>query len=540
MSTAQDEAVAAGLADTVDEDEPEVVTPEVVEHEVDTSGERDDEGNAVDAEVMELPVRLVPSDATTAHGMSLVPVRDELKGLTELAVTLAIAENTPKDLKGRPAAVLAVFLTGRELGIPPMTALRNLHVIDGKVTVNPKVRAAMVRREGLGKLWPHQGPREVTCPGVGRADHDEDCTMCAGSDRVIRLCECGSDRPDNDADVCTWHAKRADDEFVIYSATYTMAMATNAKLSGKDNWKNYPDRMLSWRALGYLLDDAFPEIGTGLYSPDELGAITDEEGEPIIDVNSTEILTEKAAKGRAQRSGAGQDKPPADPPAAPDTIATFKTRIEKIKRYEGADIVLGNLWLGNRPTGDSGERLPKVEDLLYRQCRTAAAVLDMVEKRIAKGEFGEEITDAVIVEDGTGETSGSSTSSEDPAGATEPQDDPGQQPSAGDAGAPEAATEPAEQADQDQPGEAPAAELPFDPEGLPTEYGTAEDLAWCERAPAGLVEEVAAGVQDLKPDELLGVMKLLDMSANGLNESTKRARIAARRIRMRMERLLAP
>lgn len=42
--------------------------------------------------------------------------------------------------------------------------------------------------------------------------------------------------------------------------------------------------MLSWRALGYLLDEAVPEVGTGLYSPDELGAVTDEEGSPVIDV----------------------------------------------------------------------------------------------------------------------------------------------------------------------------------------------------------------------------------------------------------------
>lgn len=539
MSIAE-EAVAAGLADSIDDPqpEPEHVTPEVVD--VDTSGDRDDDGIAVDAEVMPLPVRLEPSEAMST-GMSLVPVRDELKGLTELAVTLAIAENTPKDLKGRPAAVLAVFLTGRELGIPPMTALRNLHVIDGKVTVNPKVRAAMVRREGLGKLWPHQGPREVACPGVGRDDHNEDCTMCAGSDRVIRLCECGSDNGDNNADVCTWHAKRADDPNVIYSATYTLAMATNAKLTNKDNWKNYPDRMLSWRALGYLLDDAFPEIGTGLYSPDELGAITDEEGEPIIDVNSTEVLTEKASRERQERSGqAPPGRPPADPPAAPDTIATFQARIAKIKRYEGADIVLGNLWLGHREKGEPAEHLPKVENLLYRQCKLAAAILDMVEKRINAGEFGEEIEDAVLVEDQADDTSGSSTSDEEPTGAQEPQDDPGQVPPAETVDGPEAATEAPEPAEQDQPDEAPPVELPFDPEGLPGEYGTAPDLAWAERAPSGLIEEVAAGVADLKADELLGVMKLLDMSANGLSETTKRERIAARRIRMRMERLLAP
>lgn len=516
-----------GLSDFIDV-ESEETDPTIVE--VDTSGDRDDDsGIAEGATVTELPIRLEPSEATTAAGMSLVPYRDELKGLTELAVTLAIADNTPSALKGKPAAVLAVFLTGRELGIPPMTALRNLHVIDGKVTVNPKVRAAMVRREGLGRLWPHQGPKTIVNTVTG--------------DERQKLCECGSAYPDNNGDICTWHAERADDKGIIYSSTYTLAMAGAVKINSaggtlaqKDNWKNYPDRMLSWRALGYLLDDAFPEIGTGLYSPDELGAITDEDGEPVIDVDSTEVLTDRASKARKER------KETPDPPASPDTIKMFNDRIDKIRGYKGAPEALGALWSGQRPTGDPGTPLPKVENLLYKDCKMAAALLDMIERRIGKGEFVQVESDAVIVEDGTDpdpgdgpdpdpeETSGSGPSDEAPdQEETSTSDDP---------------ADTSEDPQNGSEGVSEAPELVLDVASLPSGLTPADDLAWTEAGmnadplkTRALIDDVAVEVQAIDPSELIPIMKALDLSPNGLNEATKRARIAARRARLRIARL---
>lgn len=525
-------AAEAGLSDVIDVESDEETDPVTV-RDVDTSGDRDDDGIAADAEVRQLHVALEPSTAEALPGMSLVPVRDELKGLTELAVTLAIADNTPSALKGKPAAVLAVFLTGRELGIPPMTALRNLHVIDGKVTVNPKVRAAMVRREGLGKLWPHQGPREVPCPLLAQDDHGAECPKCEGSGVVMRLCECGrGEFGDNDDEVATWHAKRGDDPFVIYSSTYTMAMARGVTvkagqmLADKDNWKNYPERMLSWRSLGYLLDDAFPEVGTGLYSPDELGAITDEEGEPVIDVASTEVLTDKVKRERKERN-----KAPDEPPATPDTIATFQARIAKIREYEGAPEALGIVWSGQRPNGDTAESLPKVENLLYRQCRMAAAVLDMIEKRIQKGEFKQVESEAEIVDDGP-DTDSSSGDTGD-----------------GETGDPDETPEVQETATGEDSGEStdPDPEPPalvLDVENLPTGKTPGDDLVWVEAAVTAdplstraLIDAVAAEVQEIPTDQLTAVLKALDLSANGLNEATRRARIAARRVRLRVEKL---
>lgn len=190
----------------------------------------------------------------------LFPSALEMRDLAAVAVTLSHAALVPKALQGRPNDVYLVLLTARDLGVALTTALREFHPIDGKVTVSPKVKLAMVKEQGRDKGW-----------HVWRCDVRNERCKASG---------CASYDPHEES---TWHAIR-DGE--THSSTVTMSDAVAAGLTGKDNWKKYPQRMLSWRALGWLLDDTFPEVGTGLYQADELGAITDEDGRPIdvIDV----------------------------------------------------------------------------------------------------------------------------------------------------------------------------------------------------------------------------------------------------------------
>lgn len=173
-----------------------------------------------------------------------VPERNELEAMAQLANTFAHARLVPKALQGQPADCLLVLMTARDLGLSMTVAFRELHPIDGRVTASPKLKLAIVRQRGLGRVWPD---------------------------------------PANGALSATWYATRADDPGTTYASTFTIEDARAARLLGKDNWKMYPARMLSWRALGYLLDDAFSEVGTGLYSADELGAVTDSDGK-VIDI----------------------------------------------------------------------------------------------------------------------------------------------------------------------------------------------------------------------------------------------------------------
>lgn len=238
-------------------------------HELSTEAER-----IADEQPLIEPAELVDRAASTeieraevhapleAGPPGALPGQTDLLALAQLANTFAGAALVPKALQGRPADVLLVLLTARDLGLPATVALRECHPIDGRVTVSPKLKLAIVRERHLGRVWPDQ---------------------------------------ENDVNAHTWYASRIDDPETIYRSTYTWEDAQRAGLvkktcqpteharggdkgcGCKSNWKMYPGQMLQWRSIGYLMDQAFGEVGTGLYGADELGAITDDEGR-IIDV----------------------------------------------------------------------------------------------------------------------------------------------------------------------------------------------------------------------------------------------------------------
>lgn len=330
----------------------------------------------------------------------LFPGFHEMQGLAAMAVTLAGAQAVPAALQNRPNDVFLVLLTARELGIAPTAALRTAYVVNGAVTLAPKLRAAMVRQRGIGRLWPDPG---------------------------------------NDDFSATWHATRADEAHQhTYSYTFTLDGAkrvpldqwegsgnnrrkTQGTLADKDNWKGYPQRMLSWRALGYLLDDVFPEVGTGLYSPDELGAMTDGDG-AIIDVSSTDPLA-------GTKAPVGHNQPPPPPlpllvETDPEAHAELGRRIEAIKAAPEAAAALLELW--TKPMDDNNTpTLPAFAQLLARQLGKAKAQVSSIEKRIQRPEWGDDAkkawADATVRLAGFGAQDGATAAQ---AGAAEPSADP--------------------------------------------------------------------------------------------------------------------
>lgn len=294
--------------------------------------------------------RHVPPVPAMADGPGLIPHTDELQVLAQLAVTFAQAGLVPSQLRGKPADVLLVLMTGRGLGIDPLVALRECHPIDGKVTVSPKLKLAIVRQRGLGQVWPDPG---------------------------------------NDAVQATWHATRTDDpRATVYSASYSIDDARTAGLAGKDNWKKYPRQMLQWRALGYLLDVAFGEVGTGLYSADELGAVTDDEGHAVIDVTEVSPLAgiepPNHAKAKAEREAAEAG----NAVAPPDVLDGLRERIRAL--LPPAVAALAEAWseMTGEPTAD-GEATPRLWPLKILPVRQVQAAHDLVDEFYARAETGE-------------------------------------------------------------------------------------------------------------------------------------------------------
>lgn len=312
-----------------------------------------------------------PGDSVMGE-IALIPSQGELQTLAQMAVTFSASEIVPKPLIGKPNDILLVLLTARDLNLSVTVALRECHVIDGRVTVSPKLKLATIRSRGLGRVWPD---------------------------------------PNNDHAEAKWYAQRADDPSLTYTSIYTWEQAQRAGLAWractpgnhaevcakgqgnysvktkcKQNWYAYPERMLSWRAVGYLVDDVFGEVGTGLYSPDELGGITDEDGNAVIDVSEVAPIAgmdaprkTAATRNRARERQSGQTRQAEPPQPASD---------EDRKRLGD---ILGSLpppalEIAKRMWGEN--HLGRLEHLPAKSVRVADSLLDMIVKRATAGEWG--------------------------------------------------------------------------------------------------------------------------------------------------------
>jgi hypothetical protein len=146
----------------------------------------------------------------------------------------------PAQYRDKPANILWAIEYGETLGITPMAAITGVHVIEGKPSASAALISGLVRRAGH-KL-----------------------------------------RVTGDAFSATAQIIRADDPDYTFSVTFTIEDARTAGLTGKAVWKNYPASMLKSRAITQVARDACEEILFGLhYTPEELGAETDANGNPV-------------------------------------------------------------------------------------------------------------------------------------------------------------------------------------------------------------------------------------------------------------------
>lgn len=191
--------------------------------------------------------------------------------LQELSATLSQSSLVPAVYRKQPNNIVFAAIAGQELGWGVTTAMRFVHIIEGKPTISPEGMLALIRRSG----------HSVT----GSSNN----TMA------------------------TVRGRRADngDEMEV---SFTIADAVRAKLDKKDNWKMYPDAMLWARAVAVLARRLFSDVFLGVaYVPDEMGAVTNERGEPI-ETTGRDVTDEgptwedlKWDKGEAQFNAARRD-----------------------------------------------------------------------------------------------------------------------------------------------------------------------------------------------------------------------------------------
>ena len=146
-----------------------------------------------------------------------------------------------------PAQAAVPILAGREMGIGPIASVIGIRVQNGRVSMDAALMASCIERS--------------QCYGYRIDEHDnEHCK------------------------IKFWkYDSRASEGIVsLGPSEFTIADAKTAGLANKDTWRNYPRNMLFARALSngarWYCAGIF---GGAIYTHEELGIATDDEGRPI-------------------------------------------------------------------------------------------------------------------------------------------------------------------------------------------------------------------------------------------------------------------
>lgn len=160
----------------------------------------------------------------------------------------------PDAYRKQPASVLWAMEYGRALGLDVVTTITTIHVIKGKPTQSADLMLSRARSAGH------------------RVRIKSERTQC-----VVRIMR--ADDPDDET-VVEWTLDDA--------VTAGLCQIRNGKPWARDQkgqptaWEKYPRAMLRARAIAEAVRIACPEVLHGaIYTPEELGAVVDQEGNPV-------------------------------------------------------------------------------------------------------------------------------------------------------------------------------------------------------------------------------------------------------------------
>lgn len=180
--------------------------------------------------------------APVAIGQRGIQITD-MDGLWRFALAVSKSGLAPKGIT-TPEAIFVALEMGLEVGLPPMAALQNLAIINGRPSIFGDAMLAV-------------------CRGTGEMKSFEEWYEDAGK-RLPR-------NPVAFTDTTTAVCRLKRDGYEPAETGFSVQDAKTAKLWGKEGpWSQYPARMLRFRARSFALRDTFGDALKGLRSAEEV------------------------------------------------------------------------------------------------------------------------------------------------------------------------------------------------------------------------------------------------------------------------------
>lgn len=162
------------------------------------------------------------------------------------------------DAGATTARLLIGILKGMEVGLPPITAISNIVVVNNRPSVWGDAALGLIQNSE---------------PYAGHQEFME-----------------GVEKTDNWTATAIFQRKTPDGENIEIKRTFTWAQAKAAGLTGRNGpWSKYPARMMQMRARAFAMRDGFADVLSGLSIAEEMRDVE----VPLIEAPKPEAQADK-------------------------------------------------------------------------------------------------------------------------------------------------------------------------------------------------------------------------------------------------------
>lgn len=239
---------------------------------------------------------MLAAERTAAPAVYAPPRRADALSLTEMSPAdvwrfcekLADSPLLPDAYRRNPSSVLWAMEYGRALGLDVVTTISTIHVIKGKPSQSADLMLSRTRAAGHRvRIQPGDGSCTASIWRSDDPEFENRVTWTYDDAVTGRLCELRDGRP--------------------YS---------RSQKNEPQSWEKWPRAMLRARAISECVRMACPEVLHGaIYTPEELGAVIDQDGNPLPDAQPS------FARQAPQQDQWEQATPAPAPQTPPDVVA---------------------------------------------------------------------------------------------------------------------------------------------------------------------------------------------------------------------------